>query len=61
VGFTFHVPFQSGEGARQPNVATDAQKTTQRSHAFLIAFALSPSSKPLNLKQEVSDEAKACQ
>jgi len=39
-GFSFHVPFQSGEGARQPNVAANAQKMTQSNRAFLIDFAL---------------------
>jgi hypothetical protein len=34
------VPFQSGEGARQPDVAANAQKMIQLNHAFLIDFAL---------------------
>jgi hypothetical protein len=40
VVFNFHVPFQFGEGARQPDVAANAQKTTKPNHAFLIDFAL---------------------
>jgi hypothetical protein len=39
VGFNFHVPFQSGEGTRQPDVATNAHNTTQPNLAFLIDFA----------------------
>jgi hypothetical protein len=36
--FTFQVPFQSGEGARHPNVATNTQKTAQLNHALPIVY-----------------------
>jgi hypothetical protein len=38
-GFNFHVPFQSGQGPRQANVAASAQKMTQPTRGFLIDFA----------------------
>jgi hypothetical protein len=31
-GLSFHVPFQSGEGDRQPNMAANAQRVTQLKH-----------------------------
>jgi hypothetical protein len=56
VEFNFHVPFQSGEGAWQPNVAANAQNTTQPRHAFLIDFVLGSVQKSANFEQGVPDE-----
>ena len=57
--FNFHVPFQSGEGTRQPCAMNSAQTTTQASLSFLIDFALGSVRKSVNLIQEVPDETNA--